>query len=677
MASMRDARDLTRSPHGRAAAVSCRRAAARAALALLACASLGACSRAPRPERVLLITVDTLRADRVGAYGDAQARTPTLDALAAAGARFDAAISPTPITLPAHTTLMTGLQPPHHGVRANGVFALPAEIPTLAEQMQRAGFATAAFVGAIVLDRHYGLNRGFGHYDDEMSLRRAGGKSGGYAERRAEQVVDAALAWLESAPPRFFVWVHVYDPHANYDPPPAWRERIPGDPYRSEIAYTDAQLRRLLAGIALRYRDGRTLIIATADHGESLGEHGDPAHSFTLYDATQRVPLLVVGPGIAPGSVVSKVVRLADVAPTVLALAGADALPGIDGVDLSCALRGRDAGGRLAYVETIDSRLSQGWSPLYGVRGERWKYIRAPRPELYDLNADPGELHDLASREPRVTAELDREVDRVHANARALAWALHAPPAAERAQLESLGYVVSAPAQTLDLEVGGVDPKDVVARLREFGVIGALIEAGDFVGALARAEAYPGEGAFVSAQRAIAAQHAGEFERAERHARACLAVSPGYSDCWVALGRALISLGRHTEAEAALRRASQVDPSGSDAPIALGDLRLLQRDVAGAAQAYEAAIRTREGSVEAHWRLASLELARGDLASAQRLLRSVPAEELSSAEAVATLAAGELEGGFRAAARSRLEAALARRPGDEALQRLLARAQSE
>ncbi|HEY8120956.1 MAG TPA: sulfatase, partial [Myxococcota bacterium] len=487
----------------------------RAGAALGLTVLLAACSREPRPERVLLITVDTLRADHVGAYGDELARTPALDALAAAGARFDAAISPTPITLPAHTTLMTGLEPPHHGVRGNGVFALPAEIPTLAAQLQGEGFATAAFVGAIVLDRRYGLARGFDHYDDAMSLRHSA-KGGGYAERRAEAVVDSAIAWLEAAPSRWFVWVHVYDPHAEYDPPPAWKDRIPRDAYRSEIAYADAQLRRLFELVSARWRDGKTLIVATADHGESLGEHGEPTHSFTLYDATQRVPLLVAGPGIEAGTVVANVVRLADLAPTLLALAGAKPLPETDGMDVSGALRGSDGAERLAYLETIDTRLNQGWSPLYGVRGPRWKYIRAPRPELYDLIADPGERRDLSSSEPRIAQELDREVSRAHAGARALAWASAAPSAAERAQLESLGYVGAAPAREPDLTVGGTDPKDVVARMRDFDVMRALIDAKDYAGALARAEAFPGDGAYVCAMRALAALHAGEYARAEK-----------------------------------------------------------------------------------------------------------------------------------------------------------------
>ncbi|HEU4428167.1 MAG TPA: sulfatase-like hydrolase/transferase, partial [Myxococcota bacterium] len=562
--------------------------------------------------------------------------------------------------------------PPRHGVRGNGVFALPAEIPTLAERMQAAGFATAAFVGAIVLDRHYGLDRGFAHYDDAMSLRHAA-QGGGYAERRAGAVIDAALAWLASAPPRFFVWVHLYDPHADYDPPPQWKDRVPGDAYRSEIAYVDAQLRRLLDGVAARFADGRTLVVLTADHGESLGEHGESTHSFTLYDATQRVPLIFSGPGITHGEVLPNVARLADVAPTVLALAGAEELAGIDGVDLSDALRGRDRGGRLAYVETIDTRINQGWSPLYGVRSERWKYIRAPRRELYDLQADPHEEADLSQREPGVVAELDREVERAHAQMRELAWK-EPPTTSERAQLESLGYLVSAPRRELDLAVGGIDPKDVVPRLRDLDVIRGLIRARDFAGALARAEAFPGDGAYIAAQRAVAALQAGELARAEQHARACAAASPGYADCWVSLGRALAAQRKFGEAEAALRRAEQADPADADAPLALGDLRVAQGDIAAAALAYEAAIATRESSVEAHWRLAALKLAAGDTARAQQLLAVVPVEELRSPEAVWALAAGELDGGQRDAARARIEAALERNPEHAALRELLERA---
>jgi arylsulfatase A-like enzyme len=331
-----------------------------AALALVALA----CGRPP--ERVVLISIDTLRADHVGAYGASRAHTPTLDELAARGVRFEHAFSPAPITLPAHASLLTGLEPPQHGVRGNGAFRLPEEALTLAEALRAAGFATAAFVGAFVLDRQYGLAQGFDAYDDRMTSRRAAGATG-FAERRADAVVDAALAWLATAPERFFLFVHLYDPHANYDPPPGFRAAFPRHPYAGEIAFADAQLARLLAGIRERWPDDRTLVVATSDHGESLGEHGEATHAYTLYDATQRVPLLLAGPGLPRGAVASPVVRLVDVTPTILALAGLDAPPGSPGRDLRGALSGSEHEPRAAYMETLATQLDFGWSPLRAV----------------------------------------------------------------------------------------------------------------------------------------------------------------------------------------------------------------------------------------------------------------------------------------------------------------------
>ena len=341
-------------------------------------------------------------------------------------------------------------------------------------------------------------------------------------------------------------------------------------------------------------------------------------------------------------------------------------MPGADGADLSGALRGRDRGGRVAYVETIDARINQGWSPLYGARTERWKYIRAPRPELYDVLADPGERNDLSANEPRVVAELEREIERSHERARALAW-IPPPVAAERAQLESLGYVVAAQAHELDLAVGGIDPKDVVARLVDLEVAHALSDARDHAGALARLEAFPGDGAFISVERALAALHVGEYAKAENYALRCAAVAPSYSDCWVALGRALAARGKLAESEASFRRASEADPSDSDPHLARGDLCIVRGDDACAARAYEAAIAAREGSVPAHWRLAALRFSAGDAAAAKQLLTRVPAEELVSLEASVALAAGEIEGGYREAALARISAALAREPDNSAL----------
>src|SRR5262249_34500793 len=246
--------------------------------ALLAAASLGCRPVAPAPDRIVLVTIDTLRADHVGCYGAAHAHTPTLARLATEGVRYEVALSPVPLTLPSHATIMTGLDPDRHGVRHNSVFSLPPGVPTLAERLRARGFATSAFVGAFVLDRRFGLARGFDVYDDQLGDRRSAVV--GFAERRAGEVTDAFLRWLASAPPRFFAWLHFYDAHASYDPPEGFKLSFPNDLYSGEIAYVDAELGRALEGLSARFDPRGTLVLVTSDHGESLGEHGELSHSY-------------------------------------------------------------------------------------------------------------------------------------------------------------------------------------------------------------------------------------------------------------------------------------------------------------------------------------------------------------------------------------------------------------
>ena len=352
----------------------------------LAAALISAGCAGSRPERVVLVTIDTLRADHLSCYGARAPQTPHLDALARSGVRFATAIAPTPLTLPSHASLLTGLDPHHHGVRNNGTFALESAIPTIATRMREQGFATAAFLGAVVLDRQYGLARGFDVYDDAMSVRRHLGDTG-LAERRADRVVDAVLDWLPLAPDRFLLWVHLYDPHADYDPPLPFKKTWAAAPYAGEVAFADAQLGRLLDAVDARWPDGRTLVVVTSDHGESLGEHGEPSHAYTLYDATQRVPLLMRGPGFPAGQVVETPVRLVDVAPTILARLSSAPFAEADGTDLSSLVADRDRAGRVAYLETLAPQLDLSWSPMLALRTPDWKYSRRP---TRDWRAPPG-----------------------------------------------------------------------------------------------------------------------------------------------------------------------------------------------------------------------------------------------------------------------------------------------
>ena len=529
----------------------------------------------PVPQRVVLVTIDTLRADHVGAYGAESAHTPHLDSVAARGVRFDAAVSPAPLTLPAHASLMTALDPPAHGVRHNSIYRLGADIPTLAERLRDAGYATAAFVGAVVLDRRYGLDRGFDLYDDDISGRRSGAL--GFVERPAADVVDAALAWLESAPPRFFLWVHLYDPHASYDPPAGFASAFASHPYAGEIAYVDAQLGRLFDGIRTKWGEEGLLRVVTSDHGESLGEHGEPTHAYTLYEATQRIPLLIEGPGVPPGRVVSGVVRLTDVAPTILSWTGARSLGEGRGEDLGPLIAGSDHDGRTAYMETVATQLNFGWSPLLGLRSGRFKYIRAPRPELYDLGADPDERIDLAPGEPRLVARLDRELE-------ALIPDSPLPPSfarvseAERARLRSLGYLTPGPPSdpTQIGQVGGIDPKDQIGVLAVLADAERALGAGRPLEALEHLEDLEDEGTAVASLRAVAALAAGRVGLAERAARIALRQQPERSDLLMVLARALEAQGRFEAAGRAYQAASALDPELAAASI--GAARARQRE---------------------------------------------------------------------------------------------------
>ena len=316
--------------------------------------AIAACTRARAPEgppSVLLVSIDTLRADRVGAYGDAAARTPHMDAVAREGLLFEAAVSPVPLTLPAHATMLTGLLPPRHGVRGNGSFVLGPEPRTLAEALKKRGLATAAFVGAFPVARRFGLDRGFDVYDD--AFERAPGLHFEFAERRADRVVDAAIAWLAGVGGPVFVWVHLYDPHAPYDPPEGFRGV---DAYRGEVAYADAMLGRLFR--AWDARPGPSIVALTSDHGEAFGEHGEESHGLFVYDTTLHVPFVFVGPReCTPGTRVPTAVSLVDLTPTVLDMLGLPALKTTSGRSLLPALQGQ-------ALEARDWLITTGLAPL-------------------------------------------------------------------------------------------------------------------------------------------------------------------------------------------------------------------------------------------------------------------------------------------------------------------------
>ena len=446
----------------------------------------------------VLLTLDTTRADRLGAYGGPQGATPNLDALAREGAFFERVYAVAPTTLPAHATLFTGVDPTRHGLRHNGVHFLGDDAVTLAEVLQCRGFATAAFVSSAVLERRYGLAQGFAVYDDDCRApRRALGR---YAERQAADTVDRALAWLDSAPPnaRFFLWVHLYDPHAEFAAPEPFAATWKSDPYTGEIAYMDAQIGRLLAHPRL---GPGTLISAIGDHGESLGEHGEANHGMLLYEGTLRVPWLVRGPGVVAGRRVDEPAAQVDLVPTALDLLAIDAPAssptGDRGRSWAATLANEDgargpgkpspahdegAMARVLYSETLAPFLSYGWAPLHAVRRGAWKLIDGPSPELYDTERDPGELDNRIGTEKAIARELGRALEAIAAAD--VGSAAPAPlDAAEAEKLRSLGYLTTAHPRRPDQELP--DPKAMIAVHRRLGEAQQSLLAGDAAAAAA------------------------------------------------------------------------------------------------------------------------------------------------------------------------------------------------
>lgn len=335
---------------------------------------------------ILLITVDTLRPDAIGWIGGRNS-TPNLDKLASEGVRFRAAVTPVPITLPAHASIFTALNPPRHGVRINGQ-RLPSGIPTLAELLETAGYECGAFVSGAPLTRQFGLDRGFAEYDD-------GFFNDGHEERSAVATAQAALRWIGKIDGPWFVWVHFWDPHAPYDPPRAfWRPGSNGA-YLGEVEYVDHAF-----GTLVRRLDAATvsdrITIVTGDHGESLGEHGELTHGFFIYDSTVTVPLIIHWPGHLDPVELRSSPRLIDIAPTLLGFVGLDSPPDIDGRSLAPLWQHPSAAADDAYLESMVPWTSYGWSPLVGIRTEDHKIIAAPTPEAYDLRSDPGESTNIA-----------------------------------------------------------------------------------------------------------------------------------------------------------------------------------------------------------------------------------------------------------------------------------------
>jgi len=565
---------------------------------------------------VLLITIDTLRADRVGAYGSSAGLTPAIDRLAENGVRFESAFTPVPETLPAHASILTGLEPFSHGIRNNTAFRL-GQTPTLATMLKRAGYRTGAFIGAFVLSARFGLNRDFDMYDDRFDQNgdRAGVRS---AERRAEYVIQPATEWIlrsDGSRP-WFAWMHLYDPHAPYQAPPEYRAGR--SPYDAEVAYTDAMIARALDTLRSAGQLRRTIVAVIADHGEALGEHGEATHGLFAYDATLRVPMIVDAPGLE-ARVVRTPVASVDLVPTLLDLVGIGIPSGLDGRSLLNVDDDGARSSRALYFEALDANLTRGWAPLVGVMADGWKYVDLPIPELYDLANDRREAHNVAGTDPaRVRVLQARLKDAMSIRSAAPAAIRTVIDAETSRRLASLGYIGSAEATGKRAFSTADDPKNLVGLNEAF-------------------------------YAAINEEAAGNDERALAMLRDVVAQRPDFFAARMSAAAILESRGRPADAIALLQAAPGADTSAT-AQTELGLAFEAGGNLVEAARCLERAVRLRPGDAETVSSLAVVYARLRRVDEARRLFRQILDSDPHAPGVWSNLGTLELSAGNRQAA---------------------------
>jgi len=505
---------------------------------------------------VILITLDTTRADHLGCYGYPGAKTPRLDALARKGALFEQAATTAPLTLPAHTSILTGMYPTYHGVRINGNTAVSAEQTTAAEILSSRGYQCGAFIGAFVLDGRWGLNQGFQRYDDQFDLGKYKHIDLGAIQRPGNQVMDAALSWLEGQKNQpFFAWIHLYDPHSPYEPPEPYRSEFGSGGlaglYDGEIAFMDEQVGRCVDWLETNGLTEKTVLVLLGDHGEGLGSHGEGTHGYFIYDYALHVPLLVVAPfKEMQGVRVPTQVSVVDVFPTLLELARTAPPAKVQGRSLLLPiLRPAKKTAESAYSESMAPNLQFGWSALHSLRTPRYKYIDAPRAELYDLTQDAGETTNLFASSPDIARRMKAELDRL------VAETSRDAPAPEAANLD----------------------KETVERLSALGYIGAPVSAKKAAGQGPLADPKDKLSVF----QAVTA--AGELVQEDKYAEAAARIETALRDepmipqALLVLSTCYVEMGRTEEAKAKLELILKEDPESIPALISMANILVDER----------------------------------------------------------------------------------------------------
>jgi len=603
-------------------------------LVVLATSFLPACSktRTETPEEtpvrqanVLLITMDTTRPDYLSCYNSKAAPTPNLDGLAVRGTRFTQAMVQVPLTLPSHACIHTGAYPQTNGIRDNGGFQLDPNVPTLASLVGKHGFETAAFVGAAILNRRYGLNRGFTTYSDDMhETRRVEKLPGVMAEIPAEEVTGRAIDWLESAENKgvgrtgkpFFLWLHYYDPHFPYDPPEPFRTKFRSNPYGGEIAYTDAQIGRVLEWLRAKKIEEQTFVVVIGDHGESLGEHGEYTHGIFLYDATVHVPLILAGPGLPKGGKVEQQVRSIDILPTVLDFLEVSDPSRTQGESLLPLLTsGHSVRTTYSYMETLYPRTAMAWSELRGVRAGDWKLIVAPKPELYQLTTDPKESRNVIDQNAAETERLKKRVWEVAGDPNHMRPLQSSPMDDQtRKELESLGYVNVSRKQEIRLDMSGPDPKDRVAVLKVMEKTAEMINTDRYAAAVPLLrpllETDP-QNPMLYTRLGVCYERLGQYGKAIEVRRTAIEKGADNSETHAELGELYVRVGRLDEAIPAMNRAAEMNPANLQNLTNLATAYLQLGKQADAERTIHGILAQDAKSAQAHNLLGLLEVSRG------------------------------------------------------------------
>jgi arylsulfatase A-like enzyme/tetratricopeptide (TPR) repeat protein len=584
---------------------------------------------------LVIITLDTTRADRIGAYGARDVETPAVDALAREGVLFEQAVAVAPLTLPVHSTLFTGRFPPEHGVRDNGGFFLAADQVTLAEVLKARGYRTAGFVGAYVLDSKWGIDQGFDTYFDDFDLGKARVMSVGSIQRPGNEVVDKALPWLEQAGDGpFFAWVHLYDPHTPYAAPEPFASRYRARPYNGEVAFADHQAGRVVERLKALGLYDRTIVVVMGDHGESLGDHGEATHGFFIYSPVTHVPFVIRAPfSLTAARRVRDPVRSVDLMPTVLDLLGVEPPGPMSGTSLVPLMTGaRREMGLDAYSESMYPLHHYGWSDIRALRAGRYKVIDAPRPELYDVDRDPGEQTNLFDERRGVADTMLAQLRRLEAS---FARTEAAPPTADvdpeaRARLAALGYVGSFVASASDPRTDRADPKDKIGLFNKLGRALELANEND-------AEDAPPSAEMVAVLEEVLREDAevidawftlgthylrhGQPRKSLEYFQKSLALKPDYDLAVINMAKAYRALGDDEAALAGFERYLQIDPRDAYVYYQVGEVWLDRGDRIRAEEAFRKALELDPQVAGAKNALGVIALERGDAATAERLVR--------------------------------------------------------